>query len=155
MGFYWTRTENVRLILQRVSTASVRVDGEAVGAIGSGMLVLVGVEKGDGPPQAATAAAKLAGLRVFEDEAGRMNLDPSAAGAEFLIVSQFTLAGSLAKGRRPSFDKAEDPKIAEPLIETLIADLRGRGFTVETGRFGAKMAVELVNDGPVTFLLEL
>ncbi|MCB1036233.1 MAG: D-tyrosyl-tRNA(Tyr) deacylase [Acidobacteria bacterium] len=145
----------MRLILQRVSSSAVRVAGETVGSIGRGMLVLVGVEKGDGPAQVTAAAGKLAGLRIFEDEAGRMNLDPAAAGASFLIVSQFTLAGSLAKGRRPSFDRAEDPKIAEPLIESLIDDLRSRGFHVETGRFGAKMEVSLVNDGPVTFLLEV
>lgn len=145
----------MRLILQRVSGSTVWVAGDVVGAIGPGMLVLVGVEKGDGPEQVAAAARKLATLRIFEDENARMNLDIGAVGGEFLIVSQFTLAGSLAKGRRPSFDRAEDPKAAEPLIESLIQTLREQGFSVETGRFGARMEVELTNEGPVTFLLEV
>jgi D-tyrosyl-tRNA(Tyr) deacylase len=145
----------VRLILQRVSSAAVRVDGETVGAIGRGLLALVGVEKGDGAAQAAAAADKLAGLRVFEDQDGRMNLAAADAGAAFLVVSQFTLAASLDRGRRPSFDRAAPPEAAAPLIEALIDDLRRRGFEVAGGRFGARMAVELVNDGPVTFVLDL
>jgi D-tyrosyl-tRNA(Tyr) deacylase len=145
----------VRLILQRVSAAEVRVAGEAVGRIGRGMLVLVGVEKGDGPDQAAAAAAKLGHLRIFEDAEGRMNLGPAEAGADFLVVSQFTLAGSLDRGRRPSFDAAAPPEAAEPLVERLVEELRRAGHRVETGRFRARMEVELVNDGPVTFVLDL
>lgn len=133
----------------------MRVGGETVGEIGRGLLVLAGVEKGDGPAQVAAAADKLAGLRVFEDEAGKMNLDLAAAGGAFLVVSQFTLAGSLARGRRPSFDRAAPPDEARPLVEKLVEELRGRGFRVETGRFRETMEVELVNDGPVTFVLEL
>jgi D-tyrosyl-tRNA(Tyr) deacylase len=145
----------VRLVLQRVTAAAVRVGGETVAAIGRGLLVLVGVEQGDGPAQVVAAADKLAGLRVFEDAEGKMNLDAAAAGGAFLVVSQFTLAGSLARGRRPSFDGAAAPEVAEPLVAALASDLRGRGFTVGEGRFGARMAVELVNDGPVTFVLDL
>jgi D-tyrosyl-tRNA(Tyr) deacylase len=144
----------VRLVIQRVSSASVRVAEETVGAIGRGLLVLVGIERGDGPAQVRAAAEKLAGLRIFEDEAGKMNLDTAAAGGAFLVVSQFTLAGSLERGRRPSFDRAAPPDEAAPLVEALVADLRGRGFRVETGRFRAHMEVALVNDGPVTFLAD-
>lgn len=145
----------MRLVLQRVSSAAVRVAGETVGEIGKGVLVLAAAQKGDGPEQAAAAAAKLASLRIFEDQAGRMNLDARAAGAAFLVVSQFTLAGSLAKGRRPSFDAAAPPEVAEPLVEALVRGLRAAGYVVATGRFGARMEVELVNDGPVTFILDL
>lgn len=144
----------MRLILQRVSEASVTVDGEVVGKIGPGLLVFVGIERGDGPAQIQAAAGKLAGLRVFEDEAGKMNLDLAAVGGAFLIVSQFTLAGSIAKGRRPSFDRAAPPEEAQPLIEALVEDLRSRGFPVETGRFRAMMKVVLVNDGPVTLIAD-
>lgn len=146
----------MRLVLQKVSRAAVRVDGEVVGRIGPGLLVLAGVERGDGPREVAAAVDRLAGLRLFEDREGRMNLDAAAAGGAFLVVSQFTLAGSpLAKGRRPSFDGAAPPEAAEPLVDALAAGLRQRGFEVATGRFGARMAVELVNDGPVTFVLEI
>ena len=144
----------MRLVIQRVSSASVRVEGATVGAIGRGLLVLAGVEKGDGMEKVRAAAEKLAGLRVFEDEAGKMNLDTAAAGGAFLVVSQFTLAGSLARGRRPSFDNAAPPEEAAPLVEALVEELRGRGFRVETGRFRAYMEVSLVNDGPVTFVAE-
>lgn len=145
----------MRLIVQRVTSAAVRIEADEVGSIGRGLLVLAGVEKGDGADQAAAAADRLAGLRVFDDADGRMNLAAAEAGAAFLVVSQFTLAASLDRGRRPSFDRAAPPAVAAPLIETLIDDLRGRGFEVASGRFGAKMAVELVNDGPVTFVLDL
>jgi D-tyrosyl-tRNA(Tyr) deacylase len=145
----------LRLILQRVTRAAVQVDGETVGAIGGGMLVLVGVERGDGPAQAERAAEKLAGLRLFEDGEGRMNLDAAAVGGAFLVVSQFTLAGSLARGRRPSLDGAASPEEAEPLVTALCDGLRRRGLPVATGRFRARMAVELVNDGPVTFVLDV
>ncbi len=145
----------MRLILQRVSSAEVRVGGETVGAIGRGVVVLAGVESGDGPEEAARAADKLAALRIFPDERGRMNLDAAAAGGEFLVVSQFTLVASLDRGRRPSFDRAAPPAAAEPLVEALAAGLEGRGFRVARGRFGVLMEVELVNDGPVTFVLEV
>jgi D-tyrosyl-tRNA(Tyr) deacylase len=144
----------MRLVLQRVSSAAVRVEGETVGEIGRGLLVLAGVERGDGIGKVRAAAEKLAGLRVFEDDAGKMNLDTAAAGGAFLVVSQFTLAGSLARGRRPSFDNAAPPEEAAPLVEALVEDLRGRGFRVETGRFRAYMEVSLVNDGPVTFVVD-
>lgn len=145
----------MRLIVQRVARAAVRVDGETVGAIGRGMLVLAGVERGDGAAQVEAAVDKLDGLRIFDDGAGRMNLDSRAVGGAFLVVSQFTLVGSLARGRRPSFDGAAPPEIAEPLVEALVAGLRARGRAVQTGRFRAHMEVELVNDGPATFLLDL
>lgn len=145
----------MKLVIQRVSRARVTVGGEEVGSIGRGLLVLAGIERGDGPEQATAAARKLASLRVFEDGEGRMNLAAAEVGGAFLVVSQFTLAGSLARGRRPSFDGAAPPEIAEPLVEALVAALRAEGATVATGRFRAYMEVELVNDGPVTFVLEL
>ena len=144
----------MRLVIQRVSSASVTVENETVGKIGRGLLVLAGVERGDGIEKVRAAADKLAGLRVFEDEAGKMNLDTAAICGAFLVVSQFTLAGSLARGRRPSFDRAAPPDEAAPLIEALVEDLRGRGFEVQTGRFRAHMEVALVNDGPVTLVAE-
>jgi len=145
----------MRLILQRVSSAEVRVGGGTVGRIGRGLLVLAGVERGDGPDAAARAADRLAGLRCFEDAEGKMNLAAADADAAFLVVSQFTLAADLSRGRRPSFGSAAPPEEAEPLVEALAADLRARGFAVATGRFGARMEVELVNDGPVTFVLDV
>ncbi len=146
----------MRLVVQRVRKAAVRVDGETVGRIGPGLLVFAGVEKGDGPAAADAAAEKLSTLRVFEDAAGKMNLDAAAAGGAFLVVSQFTLAGRpLARGRRPSFDAAAAPEAAEPLVERLVEGLRERGCRVETGRFRARMEVELVNDGPVTFVFDV
>jgi D-tyrosyl-tRNA(Tyr) deacylase len=148
-------TKRMRLILQRVASAAVSVAGEEVAAIGSGMLVLVGIEKGDRPAQVERAADKLAHLRIFEDNEGRMNRDVSAIDGSILLVSQFTLAGSLAKGRRPSFDRAAPAGDAEPLVQSLAAALRERGIPVETGAFGAHMAVRLVNDGPVTFVLDV
>lgn len=145
----------MRSILQRVAKAAVRVDGETVGEIGRGMLVLVGVEKGDGTAEVAALVAKLAGLRMFTDTEGKMNLDSAAVDGEFLIVSQFTLAASLGKGRRPSFNSAAHPDLARPLVEEVMASLTARGFRVAGGRFGADMQVELVNDGPVTFVLDV
>ena len=130
----------MRLILQRVRSASVRVGGETIASIGYGLLVLVGVERGDAPEVADRAAAKLASLRLFDDDSGRMNLDA---------------AGSLRKGRRPSFDRAAPGEEAEPTVDRLAESLRRAGFEVDTGRFGARMEVELVNDGPVTFVLEI
>jgi D-tyrosyl-tRNA(Tyr) deacylase len=145
----------MRLILQRVSSASVRVEGETISSIGQGILALVGVEKGDGAEQVAKVADKLLHLRIFEDAEGRMNRDILEVGGSLLIVSQFTLAGSLAKGRRPSFGTAEAPEKAEPLIQQLVDDLRRQGVPVGSGRFRSKMEVELVNDGPVTFILNV
>src|SRR4051794_34980082 len=145
----------MRLVLQRVARARVTVAGEEVGAIGRGVLVLVGVQRGDGGAQAEAAARKIAGLRLFEDAAGKMNLAAGEVGGGFLVVSQFTLAGSLQRGRRPSFDDAAPPAIAEPLVDAFVAALRAEGASVATGRFRAYMEVELVNDGPVTFVLEL
>jgi len=145
----------MRLILQRVSSASVRVGGETLASVRSGILVLVGVEKGDGPAQVSKAAEKLVHLRIFEDAEGRMNRDILEVGGELLVVSQFTLAGSLAKGRRPSFGAAELPEKAELLIHELVEGLRELGAQVKTGRFRSRMEVELVNDGPVTFILDL
>lgn len=145
----------MRLVLQRVSSAEVRVDGEVVGRIGLGMVVLVGIETGDGPDQVAAAADKLAHLRIFRDENDKMNLGPARAGAGFLVVSQFSLAGSLDRGRRPSFVGAAPAEEAEPLVDALVERLREAGFRVETGRFGARMDVELVNEGPVSFVLDV
>ena len=144
----------MRLVVQRVSSASVTVDGRIVGRIDGGLLVLAGVEVGDGEDQAAAAAARLARLRLFEDEQGRMNLDVRQAGGAILLVSQFTLAASTRKGRRPSFDRAARPEVAEPLLAGLRERLEEAGLVVEGGRFGARMQVRLVNDGPVTFVLE-
>lgn len=145
----------MRAILQRVKNSSVEVAGEVVGEIGKGVLVLVAVEHDDGPEDLRTLADKLAGLRLFEDGSGRMNLDTAQVGGAFLVVSQFTLAASLRRGRRPSFDGSARPEKAEPMVEALIEDLRSRGFEVAGGRFGAHMEVSLVNDGPVTFVLDV
>jgi len=144
----------MRLVVQRVSSASVKVDGRTVAEIGRGLLVLVGVIHGDALGAAYAAAEKLAGLRIFEDEAGKMNLDVAAVDGAFLIVSQFTLAGTMGRGRRPSFDRAARPEDARPLVDALVEDLRDRGFQVETGRFRAHMEVALVNDGPVTMVAD-
>lgn len=144
----------VRLVVQRVSSASVTVDGRIVGRIDGGLLVLAGVEVGDGEDQAAAAAVRLARLRIFDDEQGRMNLDVRQAGGAILLVSQFTLAASTRKGRRPSFDRAARPEAAEPLLARLRGRLEEAGLVVEGGRFGARMEVRLVNGGPVTFVLD-
>lgn len=144
----------MRLVVQRVARAEVAADGRTVGRIGAGMLVLAGVETGDGPAQAEAAAARLVRLRFFDDEQGRMNLDVRRSGGAILLVSQFTLAASTRKGRRPSFDRAAPPADAAPLLEDLRRRLEAAGVEVETGRFGARMRVDLVNDGPVTFVLD-
>lgn len=144
----------MRLVVQRVSQASVTVAGEVVGSIGRGFLVLVGVEAGDAPADAAYMAKKTAGLRVFEDEAGKMNLDLAQVGGAVLAVSQFTLLGDCRKGNRPSFIAAERPEAADALYEQYVDLLRREGLRVETGRFQTHMEVALVNDGPVTLLLE-
>lgn len=145
----------MRIILQRVKRASVSVDGEPVSGIGPGLLLLVGVAEGDGPEAAGWLAGKVAGLRVFADETGRMNRSVTDSGGEVLAVSQFTLLGDTRKGNRPSFVRAAPPETAEPLFDAFCERLRAAGVTpVRTGRFGAMMDVELVNDGPVTLLLE-
>ena len=142
----------MRTLLQRVSRAEIRVDGAAVGAIGRGAVLLVGVEKGDGAADADETARKVLALRIFP---GRTPMDRTLAevGGSALVVSQFTLAASLSKGNRPSFDAAEAPAAAEALYLRVAEALRAGGLPVETGRFGAHMEVDLVNDGPVTFLL--
>lgn len=144
----------MRAVLQRVARATVRVDGEVVGEIGPGVLVLLGVLVGDGPIQAEKLAAKVARLRFFPGIGGRMDLGLLDVQGAALVVSQFTLAADGRKGRRPSFDRAAPPAEAEPLYRHFIEGLSGLGVPCATGRFGAAMAVELVNDGPVTFVLD-
>ncbi|PUB27888.1 D-tyrosyl-tRNA(Tyr) deacylase [Promicromonospora sp. AC04] len=140
----------MRAVLQRVTRASVVVDGEVVGAIDKpGVLALVGVTHDDGPAQVETIARKIADLRILHDEKSVADV-----GAPVLVVSQFTLYGDARKGRRPTWNQAAPGPVAEPLVDAVVAALRERGLTVETGRFGADMQVELVNDGPVTILLE-
>lgn len=143
----------MRAVITRVARASVYIDGETVGEIGKGFLVLLGVHADDTEAEAARVADRICGLRVFEDAAGKMNVSPADAGAEILIVSQFTLYAD-TRSRRPGFTAAARPDVAVPLYEKVIALCRERGFRVETGRFGADMAVESVNDGPVTILLD-
>jgi D-tyrosyl-tRNA(Tyr) deacylase len=144
----------VRAVVQRVSRAAVRVDGEVVGACGTGVLVLVGVAAGDSAAGADRLARKIAALRVFENEDGRFDRSLVDVGGEALVVSQFTLLADTGKGNRPSFTAAARPEEAEPLVERFSAALAAEGIRVATGRFGARMAVELVNDGPVTIVLE-
>lgn len=144
----------MRVLLQRVSQARVEIDGEVVGAIGRGFVVLLGVAQDDGPAEAAWLANKVAGLRLFEDAGGKMNLALEDVGGSVLVVSQFTLYGDASRGRRPSFSHAAPPEQAEPLVEAFIAGLRDAGLTVATGRFGAMMEVIIHNDGPVTLLVE-
>ena len=144
----------MRAVVQRVTGASVAVAGQVRGQVGRGYLVLVGVEAGDGDADARYIADKVAGLRVFEDAAGKMNLALADVGGAILAVSQFTLLGDARGGRRPGFTAAARPEAADPLYERVVADWRARGITVETGVFGAHMAVSLVNDGPVTILLD-
>ena len=145
----------MRVVLQRVSQGEVRIDGETVGRIGRGHVLLVGFADGDGPEQVEWMADKVVGLRVFPDEEGKMNRSLEDVGGDLLVVSQFTLYGDTSKGRRPSFVHAAAPDVAVPLYEAFIAALQARGVArVETGEFGAMMEVDLVNDGPVTLLLE-
>lgn len=144
----------MRALLQRVSQARVEVGGEVVGAIGRGFVVLLGVAQEDGPAEAHWLAQKVAGLRLFEDGEGKMNLSLGEVGGSVLVVSQFTLYGDASRGRRPSFSHAAPPEQAEPLVELFVAGLREAGLTVATGRFGAMMEVIIHNDGPVTLLVE-
>ncbi|UCE87663.1 MAG: D-tyrosyl-tRNA(Tyr) deacylase [Deltaproteobacteria bacterium] len=144
----------MKVLLQRVRRAEVRVEGERVGSIGTGLLVMVGVEQGDGAADADYLADKTAGLRIFPDDAGVMNRSLVEAGGEVLVVSQFTLAASTRRGRRPSYSRAAPPAVAEPLYERYAERLRSNGVDVASGVFRAMMEVELVNDGPVTILLE-
>ncbi|HEC23260.1 MAG TPA: D-tyrosyl-tRNA(Tyr) deacylase [Chloroflexi bacterium] len=144
----------MRVLLQRVSKASVSVNGQVVGAIGQGFVVLVGVGHHDGEEQAAWLARKIAGLRVFEDQAGKFNLSIRDVGGAALVVSQFTLYADTRRGRRPAFVDAAPPEIAEPLVERFAGLLRAEGVPVEMGVFGARMLVEIHNDGPVTIWIE-
>ncbi|CAG5092495.1 D-tyrosyl-tRNA(Tyr) deacylase [Thermobacillus xylanilyticus] len=144
----------MRIVVQRVASASVTVGGETVGEIGRGLLLLVGVTHDDTEADAKWMADKIAGLRIFEDDAGKMNLSVLDTGGSILSVSQFTLYGDCRKGKRPNFMEAARPEQAEPLYETLNRFLREQGLVVETGRFGAMMEVRLVNDGPVTLILD-
>ena len=144
----------MKALLQRVSHASVTVDGRVVGHIGRGFVVLTGVTHADTRAEAEWVAAKIAGLRVFDDEAGKMNLSLADVGGELLVVSQFTLYGDSSGGNRPSFIEAARPEDAEPLITRYIERLRALGVPTETGRFRAEMQVSIHNDGPVTILLE-
>jgi D-tyrosyl-tRNA(Tyr) deacylase len=144
----------VRALIQRVSEASVEVDGERIAAIGGGMLVLVAAGATDGPEAPAQLAAKVAGLRIFADAEGRMNRSIADVGGEALVVSQFTLYADVRRGNRPGFTDAAPPEIGEHLVDAFAAALREHGIPVATGRFGAHMQVALVNDGPVTIWLD-
>ncbi len=144
----------MKIVLQRVKRASVTVEREEISEIGMGLLLLVGVARGDGEAEADWLANKVAGLRVMADEEGKMNRGVLEAGVEVLAVSQFTLLGDARKGRRPSFVEAAPPEIAEPLFDHFCEKLREAGVRVQKGRFGAMMDVDLINDGPVTILLE-
>lgn len=145
----------MRVVLQRVSRAEVRVGGDVVGSVGRGHVLLVGFTAGDGAEEIEWMADKIVGLRVFPDDDGKMNRSLEDIGGELLVVSQFTLYGDVRKGRRPSFVDAARPEVAIPLYERFVEMLRGRGVRrVETGEFGAAMEVDLVNDGPVTLVLD-
>jgi D-tyrosyl-tRNA(Tyr) deacylase len=144
----------MRAILQRVSEARVKIDGETVGEIGRGLLVLLGVSKSDTAEQARWLADKIVSLRIFNDAEGKMNRDVAEVEGGILVVSQFTLYGDCSKGRRPSFIDAAPPETAIPLYEEFINAIKAHGIPTATGRFGAMMQVELINDGPVTLILD-
>jgi D-tyrosyl-tRNA(Tyr) deacylase len=144
----------MRAVLQRVTRASVKVEGETVGEIGAGLLVLLGVARDDTGEDARYLLEKIMGLRVFADAEGRMNLSVAEVGGALLVVSQFTLYGDVRRGRRPSWSEAAPPEVAEPLYELFVGEARRTGLVVETGGFGRMMEVELVNDGPVTILID-
>lgn len=149
-----TRVSQMKVVSQRVKEASVRVHNEVKGKINRGVCLLVGIERGDSEKDAQYLTQKIVELRIFPDKEGKMNLSLSEINGEILAVSQFTLAGSVRKGRRPSFDKAEEPKRAKELFNYFVDLIRESGIKVETGIFGALMEVHLTNDGPVTFILE-
>ena len=144
----------MRAVIQRVTESSVAVEGRAIGSIGKGLLVLLGVGEGDSEKEADYLAEKIANLRIFEDQDGKMNLSLLEIGDEMLVVSQFTLLGNCRKGRRPSFVQAAAPEIANKLYEYFVEVSKQKGIRVQTGKFGAMMAVSLVNDGPVTLIVE-
>ena len=144
----------MKAVIQRVSRASVQVEHKTVGQIGSGLVILLGVAKGDDETDSRYLAAKISALRIFPDEKGKMNRSLLDIGGSVLLVSQFTLLGQVTKGRRPSFDDAAHPEEAKRLYEQVVEEFRGRGTHVETGIFAAHMQVELLNDGPVTFVLD-
>jgi D-tyrosyl-tRNA(Tyr) deacylase len=144
----------MKAVIQRVACASVAVDGETIASIGPGLLLLVGVAEGDDEAEAKRIAGKCAELRIFSDDDGRFNPSLLDTGGEALLVSQFTLFADIRRGRRPSFDAAARPETAEPLVGAFAAELRRLGVATQTGRFGAKMTVELVNDGPVTVIVD-
>jgi len=141
-------------VIQRVASAEVTVDGRSTGKIGKGLLVFVGVGKGDGEADISYLSSKIPDLRIFEDHSGKFNLSLKDVGGELLIVSQFTLFGDCRRGRRPSFSDAEDPGVAKVLYEQLVERMKRQGIPVHTGEFQADMEVHLVNDGPVTLLLD-
>ena len=144
----------MKIVVQRVTSANVIVDNRIVGEIGRGILVLLGVEKGDDEARADWLAEKIVNLRIFEDQAGKMNLSLGEINGGLLVVSQFTLAGNCDKGRRPSFDSAAPPEEGKRLYDYFVEALKRQGVSVQTGIFQADMQVSLVNDGPVTFILE-
>jgi len=144
----------MRAVIQRVTSAEATVDGRSTGKIGKGLLVFVGVGKGDGEADISYLSSKIPDLRIFEDHSGKFNLSLRDVGGEMLIVSQFTLFGDCRKGRRPSFSDAEDPGVAKVLYEQLVERMKRQGIPVHTGEFQANMEVHLVNDGPVTLLLD-
>ncbi len=144
----------MRALIQRVKSAEVTVDGRVTGKIGRGLLVLLGVRKGDGESDLSFLSSKIPELRIFEDASGKFNLSLREIEGEMLIVSQFTLYGDCRKGRRPSFSEAEEPTVAKTLYEQFISKLKEKNITVQTGEFQAKMEVHLINDGPVTLLLD-
>ena len=144
----------MKAVIQRVSQAEVRVNAKRIGAIGKGILIFIGISKEDTSEDADYLIQKIVQLRMFEDDEGKMNLSAIDVGGELLAISQFTLYGDCRKGRRPSFDKAADPQKGEELYDYFVSELRKQNLKVETGQFQAMMDVDLVNDGPVTFILQ-
>ena len=144
----------MKAVIQRVKSAEVLIDGRVSGKIGKGLLVFLGVGKGDGESDLSYLTSKIPDLRIFEDDSGKFNLSLKERGGEMLVVSQFTLYGDCRKGRRPSFTDAEEPTAAKDLYDRFVAKLKGGGVPVQTGEFQAKMEVHLLNDGPVTLLLD-